>query len=49
MGLIFRPIRTILLLGSVFLAGVFFERFQMKDTCLDRGGSVQNGICTGVK
>ncbi len=49
MGLIFRPIRTIILLGSVFVAGVFYERFQTKDLCLDSGGTVQNGICTGVK
>lgn len=49
MGFLFRPIRTLVLLGIVFVGGIMYERFQMKDQCLDAGGAVQNGLCTGIK
>ncbi|MCI2395104.1 hypothetical protein [Aliiroseovarius sediminis] len=49
MGLLFRPFRLILIIGAGFLAGLLFERNAMTDRCLDRGGAVDRGICTGAK
>ena len=49
MGLLLHPFRLILIVGAGFVAGLMFERSSMNDRCLDRGGSVDRGICTGVK
>ncbi len=50
MGLIFKPVRTILILGAAFIAGVFYERNMATDRCLDAGGRVaDSGFCEGVK
>lgn len=49
MGFLFRPIRTLILLGIVFVAGVLYERAMMKDRCLDAGGAVQGNLCAGIE
>ena len=42
-----RPIRTLVLLGLAFLAGVFFERQQQLDRCAAASGTMTNGLCLG--
>lgn len=50
MGLIFKPVRTILILGTAFVSGVLYERNSATDRCLDAGGHVANsGFCEGVR
>ena len=48
MGLLFRPFRLILIIAAGFWAGLLFERNMMIDRCLDRGGSVDRGVCVGI-
>ncbi|MFO7770128.1 hypothetical protein HAT86_05200 [Roseovarius gahaiensis] len=43
----FRPIRTLILLAVVFLAGIFFERYQQLDRCTAAGGTLADGLCQG--
>ncbi|MFY9240318.1 MAG: hypothetical protein WAO78_15855 [Roseovarius sp.] len=43
----FRPIRTLMLLGAVFLAGLGFEKYKHSERCTAIGGSVSGGICQG--
>lgn len=45
----FRPIRTLFLIGFAFLAGVLFERSNASETCLDGGGSWDNATCFGLE
>ncbi len=45
----FRPIRSLMLITVAFLAGIFFERANQRDTCLDRGGAISEGLCIGVE
>lgn len=49
MGFLFRPIRTLILLGIAFIAGVLYERFSMEDRCLDAGGAMQRNLCAGIE
>ncbi|MGZ2259165.1 hypothetical protein [Roseobacter sp. A03A-229] len=44
----FRPIRTLMLVLVAFLAGLFVERANHRDSCLDRGGAMSEGLCIGV-
>ena len=44
----FRPVRTLFLVLLAYLSGVFVERFNHSDRCLDRGGMVSDGLCIGV-
>jgi len=44
----FRPIRTLILMAIVFMAGVFFERYQQLDRCTAAGGTLANGLCQGA-
>ncbi|WP_238840843.1 hypothetical protein [Roseobacter cerasinus] len=44
-----RPIRTLFLLLLAFLAGLFVERANHRDSCLDRGGTLSEGLCIGVE
>ncbi|SLN28184.1 hypothetical protein PEL8287_01266 [Roseovarius litorisediminis] len=44
----FRPVRTLFLMVLVFLAGVFFERYQHGERCAAAGGAVVSGLCTGA-
>ncbi|WP_299673752.1 hypothetical protein [uncultured Roseobacter sp.] len=44
----FRPIRTLMLVLVAFLAGLFVERANQRDSCLDRGGAMSEGLCIGV-
>ena len=45
--MIFRPVRTLLIIFVAFLIGVLYERNQQADKCLDRGGQVVDGMCYG--
>ena len=49
MRLIFRPIRGILLIGTTFLAGVAYEKYNHSDRCLAAGGHVTFGLCKGAR
>lgn len=44
----FKPIRTLGLIAFAFLAGIFFERANQNQTCLDRGGEMSEILCLGV-
>lgn len=43
----FRPIRTLFLIGIAFLGGVFYERGNARTACLDDGGVWDNAACFG--
>lgn len=45
--MILRPIRTLLVVGLAFIAGVLYERFQQGEACADQGGRINNGLCLG--
>ncbi|XDA99144.1 hypothetical protein AB1M95_04340 [Sulfitobacter sp. LCG007] len=45
----FRPIRTLMLIGVAFLAGLFTERANQRESCLERGGEMSEGLCLGVE
>ena len=46
MSFLFRPIRTVLLYGAAFLAGVFYERLSGQDACTRAGGTYAlSGVC----
>ncbi|WP_211299450.1 hypothetical protein [Pukyongiella litopenaei] len=49
MGLLLRPVRTALLLALAFAAGIFWERSNQGDRCLDAGGALRNGLCIGAR
>jgi len=49
MRLIFRPIRSILLIGTTFLAGVAYEKYNHSDRCLAAGGHINFGLCEGSR
>jgi len=42
-----RPIRTLLMMVVVFLAGYAFERYQHSTRCAQAGGHVVEGLCKG--
>ena len=44
----FRPVRTFITMAMVFIAGVFYERFQHGERCVAAGGEMQSGLCTGA-
>ncbi len=41
----FRPVRTLITMAVVFLAGVFFERHNQAERCMEAHGKLQAGIC----
>lgn len=45
----FRPIRTLFLIGFAFLVGVLFERYNASQTCLDGGGTWDRATCFGLE
>lgn len=45
----FRPIRTLFLMAMVFIAGIFYERSQHGERCVEAGGAMKSGLCTGAK
>lgn len=47
--MIFRPIRTLILMGLVFLAGIVFERYQHSQRCEIAKGVTQDGLCRGIR
>ena len=49
MRFLFRPIRTIVLIGAAFLGGVVYEKSSHADRCLNAGGSVKTGLCEGAR
>ena len=49
MRFIFRPIRSILLIGTTFLAGVAYEKYNHSDRCLAAGGHIKFGLCEGSR
>ena len=42
-----RPVRTVIVMMVVFLAGLFYERHQQSARCAAAGGTVQDGLCRG--
>ncbi|MFD1160431.1 hypothetical protein [Roseovarius aestuarii] len=44
----FRPIRTLIIMAMVFIAGVFYERHQHGERCVAAGGEMKSGLCTGA-
>lgn len=44
----FRLIRSIILVLIAFVAGLLYERSEVRTACQDAGGVVQGGICRGV-
>ncbi|MFK7869148.1 MAG: hypothetical protein AB8B58_07910 [Roseobacter sp.] len=42
----FKPFRTLILIGAAFLAGVFFERGTQREACFAQGGDYAAGLCT---
>ena len=49
MRFLFRPIRTIVLIGAAFLGGVVYEKSSHADRCLNAGGNVKTGLCEGAR
>lgn len=47
--MLFRPVRTIVIILLAFVAGVVFERQSHADQCLDLGGKMENGFCIGAR
>lgn len=45
----FRPFRTLFLIGFAFLAGVLFERNKASETCLAGGGTWDAATCFGLE
>lgn len=42
-----RPVRSLMLLCAVFLAGLGYEKYKHAERCTATGGSVTGGICRG--
>ncbi|SFN92777.1 hypothetical protein SAMN04487859_111106 [Roseovarius lutimaris] len=47
--MIFRPIRTLVLMGLVFVAGIVFERYQHNQRCAAAEGITQDGLCREIR
>ncbi len=45
----FRPIRTLVFMSLVFLAGIVFERYQHTQRCVAAQGIAQDGLCRGLR
>jgi hypothetical protein len=43
--MLFRPVRTLILLTVAFGAGVLYERQQQAENCADRAGQLADIIC----
>lgn len=43
--MLFRPIRTLIIIGIAFVAGIVYEKQSMRDRCLDQGGRITAGLC----
>ena len=42
-----RIFRTLILIVIAFVAGLLYQRGIHTDTCLDRGGRMDDGVCFG--
>jgi len=40
-----RPVRTLIMMVAVFMAGVLFERSQNSKSCATLGGEFESGLC----
>ena len=43
--MLFRPIRTLILLAVAFGAGMLYERERQAETCLERAGILGEVVC----
>ena len=43
--MLFRPVRTLILLAVAFGAGVLYERQQQAEACVDKAGQLADVIC----
>jgi len=43
--MLFRPIRTLLLLSIAFGAGMLYERERQAETCLEEAGVLRDIVC----
>ena len=45
----FRPVRTLFLIGLAFVGGVFFERNAAREACLAGGATWDSARCYGLE
>lgn len=45
MRLLLRPVRSLLLIGAAFLAGMIYEKTEAVKRCDAHGGQLEKGIC----
>ena len=43
--MLFRPFRLLILLGIAFIAGILYERGEIKARCEQVGGDMESGFC----
>jgi hypothetical protein len=43
--MLFRPIRTLIILAVAFIAGMMYERERQAETCLQTAGVLQDIVC----
>lgn len=43
--MLFRPIRTIVIVTIAFVAGMVYERSNANERCTTAGGQMINGLC----
>ena len=43
--MLFRPFRLLILLGIAFIAGILYERGEIKTRCEQVGGDMESGFC----
>ena len=43
--MLFRPFRLLILLGIAFIAGILYERGEVKARCEQVGGDMESGFC----
>ena len=46
--MIFRPIRLLIIIGIAFTAGVVYEKQNYKKICGEKGGILNESICTAL-
>jgi|TARA_B110000003_G_scaffold66373_1_gene67197 hypothetical protein len=46
--MLFRPIRSLMLIGICFLVGYFYAQNQASENCNRDGGEMINGYCVGA-
>ncbi|MBW4709291.1 hypothetical protein KX928_15980 [Roseobacter sp. YSTF-M11] len=47
--MLFRPIRTLIVIVIAFMAGLLFERSRISDSCATAGGTMLAGLCRGAQ